>query len=101
VIVIALQVGRNKPCTLASMTVSPHQGLFLNFLPRKLSRDFKLHGMSILHDSEMAIIVFLGAESHIAYAGSLVLRMLTMGVNHGEGGSGGNVPPEFVLRGRQ
>jgi len=41
------------------------RALFLNFLFNKLSRDFRLRGMSILQDFQRAIFFYcLGLESH-------------------------------------
>jgi len=56
-------------------------GQFSNFLLRKVSLEFKVHGMSIFHDIQMATYFGTGwCYSHmVGYAGSLtytVLRML-------------------------
>jgi len=52
--------------------------LFSNFFPRKLSREFKLRGMSIFREIQMTIFRYMG-EITVTWLGKLVvLHVLCM-----------------------
>jgi len=63
-----MQVGHIKLCKLAGMNVSPLPRLFLNFLVRHLSPDFKLCTIAILHEFQRAIFLYWFRLESIGWA---------------------------------
>jgi len=61
-----------KPCMLAAMTASPLRGFLVNFLLRKLSREFIVRGMSTVHEFQMAIFCVL-LEATVTWSERLVV----------------------------